>query len=98
MHVVKQLLTRVDDELHARLKAWAAAEGRSLNDLVSEVLAEAVGHRATRHEVRVRAKMAGLLVRPPRPPGPIDREQALRSMRGLGSAPSAALDADRGNR
>ena len=95
---MKQLIARVDDALHARLKARAAAEGRSLNDLVSEVLAAAVGHQLTRQEVRARAQAAGLLVRSPRPQRPVSREQALGSTRGLGSTVSAALDADRAER
>lgn len=32
---VCKLITRVDDELHARLKAKAEAEGRSMNDLIT---------------------------------------------------------------
>ncbi|MDQ3151339.1 MAG: toxin-antitoxin system HicB family antitoxin, partial [Actinomycetota bacterium] len=39
---MKQLITRIDDELHRRLKERAAEAGRSLNDLVSGVLAAAV--------------------------------------------------------
>lgn len=93
---VRQLIARVDDELHARLKARAAAEGRSLNDLVCEVLAASVSHRLTRQDVRARAKAAGLLVQPPRPQRPISRKQALESTRGLGSTASSALETDRG--
>jgi predicted HicB family RNase H-like nuclease len=39
---VKQLITRIDDDLHRRLKERAAEQDRSLNDLVSSVLAAAV--------------------------------------------------------
>ena len=95
---VKQLITRVDDGLHARLKARAAAEGRSLNDLVSEVLAAAVGRPLTRKLVRARAKAAGLLAEPPIPERTVAREEALEVTRGLGAAASAALDADRAAR
>ena len=35
---MKQLIARIDDNLHARLKARAAAEGRTLNALVAEAL------------------------------------------------------------
>lgn len=93
---MRQLIARIDDELHARLKARAAAEGRSLNDLVSEALAAAVGHRLSREGVRARAQSAGLLARVPGSRRPVDREAVIESTRGLGSAVSAALDADRG--
>src|SRR5579884_3129290 len=39
---VRQLITRLDDDLHARLRERAAAEGRSVNALVVEILAAAV--------------------------------------------------------
>ena len=95
---MKQLITRVDDELHARLKARAVAEGRSLNDLVTEVLAAAVGHRLTRLVVETRAQAAGLLVRPPRPQTQVSREQAPQATRGTGSAVSDALETERRER
>ncbi|MGH3426995.1 MAG: FitA-like ribbon-helix-helix domain-containing protein, partial [Mycobacteriales bacterium] len=39
---MKQLISRIDDDLHQRLKRRATQEGRSLNDFVAEVLARAV--------------------------------------------------------
>jgi antitoxin FitA len=32
---MRQLIARIDDDLHRRLKERAAREGRSLNDLVT---------------------------------------------------------------
>jgi len=95
---VKQLIARLDDVLHARLKARAAAEGRSLNDLVTEVLAAAVGQPLTRQAVRARARATGLLVTTGMPERTVTREQAMDSTRGAGSAASDALDADRAQR
>jgi antitoxin FitA len=95
---MKQLITRLDDDLHSRLKARAAAEGRSLNDLVSEVLTDAVGQHPTRQLVRTRARTAGLLTQPATPERTVTHEQALDATRGLGTAVSAALDADRATR
>jgi antitoxin FitA len=92
---MRQLITRLDDELHSRLKARAAAEGRSLNDLVSGVLADAVGQPLTRQLVRTRARTAGLLTQPAMPERTVTHEQALDATRGLSTAASAALDADR---
>jgi plasmid stability protein len=87
----------MDDTLHARLKARAAAEGRSLNDLVNCVLAAAVDHRLSRQELLARADAVGQLVRPPAPANRPSREQVLESTRGLGCAASEALEADRGS-
>jgi plasmid stability protein len=45
---MRQVIARLDDELHERLELKAAAEGRSLNSLIVEALALAV--RAPRDE------------------------------------------------
>ena len=94
---MKQLIARIDDDLHARLKARAAAEGRSLNALVAEALelAAASGRRA---DIRARARSAGLLVVPALPAGTGHRERVLRATRGAGTAASDALSADRSSR
>lgn len=88
------MIARIDDDLHARLKARAAAEGRSLNALMTEVLAAAVstGPTAT---VRARLARQGRLVVPPRSGPPPNREAALQSTRGAGHAASDALAAER---
>ena len=59
---VKQLITRLDDELHARLKARAAEEGRSLNDLIVEALSALVSKPLTRSEFREQLRRTGRLV------------------------------------
>lgn len=64
---MRQLITRIDDKLHARLKERAAAEGHSLNTLVADVLASAVGEADTQRAVRERARARGMLRVPPRP-------------------------------
>lgn len=89
------MIARIDDELHSRLKARAAAEGRSVNDLVTAVLAAAVDQPMSRRTVRARASAAGLLVTP-RQPGRIPtREEALAATRGLGQAASTTLAGER---
>lgn len=93
---VRQLIARIDDDLHDRLKARAAAEGRSLNALVAEVLSAAVA--PTNASVRAELARRGRLVVPPvsrRPPG---RAAALRATQGSGSAGSEALAEDRARR
>jgi plasmid stability protein len=93
---VKQLITRIDDELHARLKARAEAEGRSMNDLVTEVLRGAVAKAETRAEWSARLIAEGKLITfEPEAEAPgHDRLEELS--RGWGTAVSEALDWTRG--
>jgi plasmid stability protein len=89
------MIARIDDELHSRLKARAAAEGRSLNDLVTAALAAAVDQPTSRRTIRARASAAGLLVTPSQPKRIPTREEALAATRGLGQVASTALAAER---
>ena len=93
---MKQLITRIDDDLHRRLKERAAEQGRSLNDLVSSVLAAAVQDDTA--SLRRRIDRSGLRVVPPQPPAPRSREAVIERQRGSGRAVSEALAADRGLR
>jgi plasmid stability protein len=95
---VKQLISRIDDNLHARLKARAAAEGRSLNALVIDALEAAAAAADGRAQVRARLRAAGLLVVPPRPVDTGLRDRALAITRGAGTVASEALAADRADR
>jgi plasmid stability protein len=95
---VRQLITRMDDELHERLKTRAAAEGRSVNALVNDVLTRAIAEVDPRMAVRARVAAADLRVevRPDRRPP--SRAVAIASTRGAGSAASEALAAERARR
>lgn len=96
---MKQLITRVDERLHERLKARAAAEGRSVNALVTELLEAGLGADDARARVRARIDALGLRVDVPRPRGRIPSlDAAIRSTRGAGSAVSEALEAERNAR
>jgi plasmid stability protein len=93
---VKQLITRIDDELHARLKARAEAEGRSMNDLVTEALRGVVAKTETRAEWKRRLIAEGKIVHvePPAHVPTLDEIEDLS--RGWGTAVSEALDWTRG--
>lgn len=93
---MRQLITRIDDDLHARVKAAAQAAGRSVNALVVEALERATGTPvAPRAALRERARDAGLLVMPP-VAGRVDpREHVIASTRGAGTAVGDALAAER---
>lgn len=88
------MITRLDDELHARLKARAAAEGRSLNDLTVEALSTLVRGPLTRAELRERLRSAGDLVVPENTARP-DPEAVRAQWAHGGRAILDALEADR---
>ncbi|MPY98260.1 MAG: toxin-antitoxin system HicB family antitoxin [Actinophytocola sp.] len=99
---MKQLLLRVDDELHAQLTARAQRERRSVNALANEILSRATQAGATspRQQVRARAAALGLLAAPLAPPeqqpdDSRDRERVLDRTRGLGSVLDDILAEDR---
>jgi antitoxin FitA len=92
------MIARLDDDLHARLKARAAAEGRSVNELVIQALAAALDGGTSRRAVRERARATGRLV-VPEPSGPTPpRDEVIAGTRGLGAAVSEALAAERAAR
>lgn len=93
---VKQLIARIDDDLHRMLKQRAAEQDRSLNDLVTSVLAAAVQDDA--ESVRRRIDRSGLRVVPPRPTTVRSRTDLIRRLAGLGTPVSEALAADRDGR
>ncbi|AIJ25891.1 toxin-antitoxin system HicB family antitoxin [Amycolatopsis methanolica] len=92
----QQLILRIDRELHARLKARAEAEGRSVNDLATEWLRAGVGHDETPREWHERLLADGKLVTF-EPDGPAPGHDELdRVSAGWGTSVSEALDWTRG--
>ena len=88
---MRQLITRVDDDLHARLKAKAKAEGRSLNALVNEVLQKAAAEELTTEEkLRRRAEELGIELIPWGVPID-DEDEFIESTRGMGTASQEIL-------
>ncbi len=93
---MKQLITRIDDELHARLKARAEAEGRSMNDLVTEALRVVVARTESRAEWKERLIAEGRIVHV-EPSGRVPSLDEIEDLsRGWGTAVSEALDWTRG--
>lgn len=97
---MRQLITRIDDDLHARLKARAAADGRSVNSLVEEVLKREVPTLSRREQLRQRMRELGVLAEVPEPTGPVmSRDEVIESLRGdAGKAFLDALEDDRADR
>jgi len=95
---MRQLITRIDDDLHARLKSQATREGRSVNALVTEALENVVDQQRSRAGVRQRARASGRLVTPPRPTSVPSQRDVQVATSGSGTAASEALEFDRGQR
>jgi plasmid stability protein len=95
---VKQLITRIDDELHARLKARAEAEGRSMNDLVTEALREVVAHTESHADWKQRLILDGRIAHVEPPEGVPTLDEIEELSRGWGTAVGEALDWTRGER
>lgn len=85
---VKQLLLRVPVELHQRLVARAAREGRSLNALATEILDAAAEADSGDRRAKLRAAAAAsgaLRTMSARPVSAARRQRAIASTRGLGA-------------
>lgn len=94
-------MLRVPDDLHRRIAARAAREGRSVNQVASEILdAAADADRGDRQaQVRARAAALGFLREvPAMPTTPEERRAALESVKGLGPFIDEDLKADRDRR
>lgn len=94
------MITRIDEALHAGLKARAAAEGRSVNALVGEILRDAVSPTDPQAALRARIRALGLEVTwtPTTSGDPLPRNEAIDLTRGWGTVVSEALQADRARR
>jgi antitoxin FitA len=98
MSCMRQLIARIDDLLHRRLKERAAAQGRSMNALVTELLENGIEAPDARALLRSRVKASGLLVTH-QPEGPAPSMDELEELtRGAGTAVSEALAAERAER
>lgn len=95
---VKQILLRVPEELHRRLVARAASEGRSLNVLATEILDAAAEADSGERQARVRAAAAAagtLRATAARPMSPARRRRVIASTHGLGAQLDRLLDEGR---
>jgi plasmid stability protein len=96
---VRQLITRIDDDLHRRLKERARDQGRSVNSLVTAILEEAIPDESPRERLRRRLREAGRLREFPVPENPPSRDDVIALLRGdAGRAVLEALEKDRARR
>ncbi|MEJ7797012.1 MAG: toxin-antitoxin system HicB family antitoxin [Solirubrobacteraceae bacterium] len=103
---MRQLIARIDDALHSRLKQKAASEGRSLNALVTEALelSASVG-LDSRVLIERRAAARGIRLVKTRAPqravstmDAADRDAVIGLTAGLGAFIDGYVDEDRGSR
>lgn len=92
------MITRLDDELHARLKAQAAMEGRSINEFVVAALTQVLDGTTPRRAFRERARAMGLLVVPEPPATTPSWDEVDAISREAGMAVIEALEAERSAR
>ena len=93
---MRQLITRIDESLHARLKRRARDEGRSVNALVTEILDDAVPDESPKERLRRRLKAEGRLVEIEPSVNPPSRDQVIKMLGGdAGRAVLEALEEDR---
>ena len=95
---MKQLLLRVPDEVHRRLTARAARDGRSVNAVATEILDAAADADKGDRRARLRARAATLGVLRTTPAAPMDavrRRCIVASTRGIGPAVDRLLAEER---
>jgi hypothetical protein len=104
--LVKQLLLRVPEDLHRRLAARAAREGRSMNAVAGAILDASTDldlgippnpPLTPQERLRARARALGMLSEiPARPVSKAERERIIASTRGIGPILDRLIDEDRG--
>src|SRR6266536_419578 len=95
---MKQLLLRVPDDVHRRLAARAARDGRSVNAVATEILDAAVDADEGDRRARLRARAAArgvLRALPATSVSDARRRRILASTRGLGAQLDRLLDEER---
>jgi hypothetical protein len=105
---MKQLLLRVPEDLHRRIRARAAREGRSMNAVAGAILDASTDDDLGTHppstpptpqeRLRARARALGMLSRAI--PAPVmskaERDRIIASTQGIGPVLDQIIDEDRG--
>lgn len=93
---MRQLIARVDERLHQRLKSRASAEGRSMNAIVNDLLDKGLSGTDEQARLDAHLRSKGMLVTPPAPRRPLrSRDEVIDATQGWGTAVSEALEAER---
>jgi hypothetical protein len=101
---MKQLLLRVPEDLHRRIRARAAREGRSMNAVAGTMLdaatdADLSAPPTPQERLRARARALGMLSEvPARPVSKAERDRIIASTRGIGKVLDRIIAEDREDR
>jgi plasmid stability protein len=101
---MKQLLLRVPEDLHRRIRARAAREGRSMNAVAGAMLdaatdADLSAPPTPQERLRARARALGMLSEvPARPVSKAERDRIIASTRGIGRVLDRIIAEDREDR
>jgi plasmid stability protein len=98
---MKQLLLRVPEDLHRRIAARAAREGRSMNAVAGAILDASTDADVGDPRARLRARAAalGMLSEVDAPPmNEAERKRIIASTRGIGPILDRLIDEDRNDR
>jgi plasmid stability protein len=98
---MKQLLLRVPEDLHRRIAARAAREGRSMNAVAGAILDAATDADVGTPQERLRARAAALGMLSEVPAAPVstaERERIIASTRGVGQVLDRIVAEDREER
>jgi plasmid stability protein len=101
---MKQLLLRVPEDLHRRLAARAAREGRSMNAIAGAILdastdSDLSAPPTPQERLRARARALGMLSEVPAPEmSKAERERIIASTRGIGPILDRLIAEDREDR
>jgi hypothetical protein len=101
---MKQLLLRVPEDLHRRIRARAAREGRSMNAVAGAMLdaatdADLSAPPTPQERLRARARALGMLSEvPARPVSKAERDRVIASTRGIGKILDRIIAEDREDR
>jgi plasmid stability protein len=90
------MITRIDEQLHRRLKARARAQGRSVNSLVTDLLKDGLAADNERDRVFGQLDAEGLRYIPAQPERAPSLDQVLATVRPYGASVIAALEELRG--
>lgn len=92
---MRQLITRLDDDLHALVKERARGAGTSVNAYVVGVLREAVSREEGKSRLRERLQRAGQLVVPAAGGPPPGRDAVIEQLQGAADVVIEAIEAGR---
>lgn len=93
---MRQLITRIDEALHLKLKNLARRDGRSVNSLVKEVLERAVAEDEPVASYRLKALRHRVI--PPQPVRPPSMRRVRELTRGSGDSVSREILRQRSDR